>query len=196
MKILLSVFLFALVILLGNCREAPKTTADTVQVSEIDHLQKGKQIATATFATLSTKLQKAMKEGGVQNAVEYCNLAASPLVDSLSKVYDAKIRRTALRVRNVENKPTAKELAQLKAYQAAHDAGEKLEPVTQEVSPGTVAFYAPIPLMPLCEKCHGTVGEQLAEGDHNLIKQLYPDDQAINFKSGDLRGMWSIQFRK
>jgi len=48
--------------------------------------------------------------------------------------------------------------------------------------------------MPLCEKCHGKIGSTLKEADYASIKSLYPEDMAIGYKTGDLRGMWSISF--
>lgn len=190
----LSVLLFLLVLSLGTCSDEGQMIKTTI--NENEYLEKGKSIAAATFATLSGNLQKAMQEGGVQNAVSYCNLAASPLVDSLAKVYKADIRRSAILTRNPANNPTAAELSQFKIYRTTHKAGKTMNPAVQSIDANTVAFYAPIQLMPLCEKCHGVVGETIAAEDYQLIKQLYPQDEAINFKTGDLRGMWSISFQK
>lgn len=148
----------------------------------------------ATFTTLSSNLQKAMKAGGVPNAVKYCNIAASPLVDSLEQLYQVSIKRTSLKVRNPNNQPTEQERQQLQSYQEQFGAGKELKPVIHKIANQT-AFYAPIHVMPLCQKCHGKVGEQLMEKDYELIRELYPSDRAINYKSGDLRGMWRITFR-
>lgn len=195
-------FTFASLIILGilslsYCDQNNSDTADSnTKNSNTAYIQKGKTIASATFATLSGNLQKAMKEGGVPNAIKYCNLNASPLVDSLSQVYKAEIRRTSLKVRNPKNKPTTKELQQLEKYQKSMEAGEALKPLVQEIIPGTIAFYAPIHVMPLCEKCHGKAGETLKEEDYQVIQQHYPEDKATGYASGDLRGMWSISFKK
>jgi hypothetical protein len=196
MKIFVSLFLFAFVLLLGACQEQNSSTVDSGVSSDVDPLAKGKAIASATFVSLSSNLQQAMQQGGIQNAISYCNVAAIPLTDSLSKVHSAEIRRTALRVRNPVNQPSSAERKQLEAYQAAQAAGEALQPVVQNIDAQTVAFYAPIQMMPLCEKCHGSVGGDIAVANYNLIKQLYPTDEGINFTTGDLRGMWSIQFKR
>ncbi len=160
-----------------------------------DYMEDGKKIAYNTFTTLSSNLQKAMKEGGVPNAAKYCNLAASSLVDSLEQIHHVDIKRTSLKVRNQNNKPTQRELDQLNAYQKQFDAKEKLEPSLQQLEKG-MAFYAPIHLMDLCQKCHGKVGETLKSEDYAIIQDLYPDDEAIDFVAGDLRGMWSITFKQ
>ena len=136
-----------------------------------------------------------MQEGGVPNAVKYCNIAASPLVDSLEQIHNVKIKRTSLKVRSNNNQPTAQEKQQLQKYQEAFDNGQALKPIVNEIA-SQATFYAPIHVMPLCQKCHGTVGEELLKDNYELIQSLYPSDSAINYKSGDLRGMWSITFVK
>ena len=60
----------------------------------------------------------------------------------------------------------------------------------------TVAFYAPIKVQDLCLNCHGQPGTDIKAADYDLIKKLYPEDEAVGYKSGDLRGMWSIRFEK
>ena len=149
----------------------------------------------STFATLSGNLQKAMKEGGVSNAIRYCNFAASPLVDSLEKLSHASIKRTSLNVRNPNNHPTDRERDQLLNYQHQDEAGEKLQPVIDRTG-DDVTFYAPIKMMPLCESCHGSVGGKISIEDYGVIEKIYSSDKAVNYKNGDLRGMWSIAFHE
>ena len=47
-----------------------------------------------------------------------------------------------------------------------------------------------------CLQCHGSPGQEIAETDYALVKEKYPNDQAINYKKGDLIGMWHITFNK
>ncbi len=199
MKYFIPLFIFVNVLLFSTCENSNTPAESTDKVEKIDNkvfLKKGQEVAQATFKTLSGNLQKAMKKGGVPNALEYCNLAAMPLVDSLSKVHDAEIRRTSLKVRNPKNRPTPQELEQLQSYEIQSKAGEKLSPVVKEIDPNTIAFYAPISIMPVCERCHGVLGNTLLEKDYEVVKKLYPEDKAIGYMSGDLRGMWSISFKK
>lgn len=187
--IIIACFIF----LFSNCFDTTSSNNTATEASEVDYIEQGQKIAMTTFATLSSNLQKAMKEGGVSNAVQYCNIAASPLVDSLEQIHNVSIKRTSLKVRNPNNEPTEQERQQLQIYQQQFDTGKELKPVVHKATNQTV-FHAPIHVMPLCQKCHGKVGEQLKEKDYELIKNLYPSDSAINYKSGDLRGMWSITF--
>jgi len=192
MKYLLAIGI--LISLLTNCTNKPQEKPDqAISNQEQVYLKKGQTIAAATFATLSTNLQKAIQEGGISNAISYCNLAASPLVDSLEQVYQASIKRTALKVRNPKNTPTPAEVQQLQQYEEQLEAGQDLKPVLNQFEE-QIIFHAPIRIMPLCEQCHGKVGSTLKAENHQLIQSLYPSDQAVDYQTGDLRGMWSISF--
>jgi len=195
--------LFLLGILLSRCSqpaadqqkaENNEGAASLSDEARQEYLKKGKTIASATFAALSGNLQAALKRGDVEEAAPYCQTVAMPLVDSLSEVYDARIRRTSLKVRNPQDEPSTEERRILQAYHRKAEAGEALSPRVELLETGEVGFFAPIHIMPLCLKCHGKVGEDMAEKDYTLIKELYPDDEAIGYAEGDLRGMWSIAF--
>ncbi|MFK8101564.1 MAG: DUF3365 domain-containing protein [Saprospiraceae bacterium] len=181
------------ILLFSNCFDPAPSKNTTKETAVSIYIEQGQKIARMTFATLSSNLQKAMKEGGVSNAIKYCNIAASPLVDSLTQLHKVGIKRTSLKIRNPNNRPTEKERAQLLDYQQQFDAGQALKPIVQKKN-NQIAFYAPIHVMPLCGKCHGQLEKELVEKDYETIQELYPLDKAINYNSGDLRGMWSITF--
>ncbi len=183
------------VLFLANCFHDTSKNESISNADKTKYLQEGKKIAASTFSTLGGNLQKAMKEGGVANALSYCNLNASPLVDSLQQLYNADIKRTSLKIRNPNNNPTNYEQKQLMAYQKQAASGQKLEPIVKKIN-DQIIFHAPIHMMPLCLKCHGKIEEQLLEKDYEHIKNLYPTDQAVNYKSGELRGMWSIRLKE
>lgn len=201
MKVKLLSSVFVLLLVLAACdnkgtgeKAAGEEASALTEAEKEAYLQKGQEIAQATFAALSGRLKAAMQEGGVANAVEYCNVVAYPLVDSLSQVHNAEIRRTSFKVRNPADAPTGAERAVLQAYHDQAEAGEELKPVVKSLDGQGVAFYAPIKIQGLCLSCHGKVGETLQETDYALIKKLYPEDEAVGYELGDLRGMWSVRF--
>jgi hypothetical protein len=159
-------------------------------------LDKGQEITAATFTALGGQLQKALKEGGVQHAIDYCNVKALPITDSLSRLHDALIRRVSFKARNPVNLPSTREIEVMQTYQQAIQAGETPVPMLQELGSNRVAYYAPIIVQDLCLKCHGEVGTDIAEADYSVIKDFYPKDKAVGFHAGDLRGIWSIQLKK
>lgn len=153
------------------------------------YLEQGSAIAAASFTALSGRLMAAIKQGGVSEAVQYCNVAGLPLMDSLSQAHEVSIRRTSLKVRQPKDMPTVAEKKALDQYHAQFAAGEVLKPFVENNT-----FYAPILVSEACLKCHGQLGETLKLEDYDLIKQLYPEDEAIGYVAGDLRGIWSITF--
>lgn len=185
---------------LGLTACGPSTESEAVtEISEAErtaYLDQGKSIAGATFAVLSSRLQTAMGEGGVPEAINYCQLNAYRLVDSLSKVHKATIRRTSLLARNPDDRPSELEREILETYAGEDAAGQELKPMVRALENQEVAFFAPIRTNAFCLNCHGTPGETLKEEDYALIRRHYPEDNAIGYQDGDLRGMWSIRFRR
>lgn len=164
-----------------------------VELDSAKYLKEGGEIAQATFKVLSQNLQNAMAEGGVENALKFCNVNAMPITDSLAKHYNVEIKRTSHKVRNPNNNPTSQEQVVLENFLSKEKI---LKPLVQQSEDGSVAFYAPIVMKGLCVTCHGQVGSTLAEKDYQIIQSLYPEDKATGFNVDELRGMWSITFNK
>lgn len=160
---------------------------------EQPYLDKGAEVSSIVFKNLSGKLKSALTEQGVVGAVKYCNLAASPLVDSLSTVLHVDIRRTSHKTRNSSNAPTELESSILSEYLSSGETGEM--PAPKVIKEGDeIHYFAPIFLMDNCLKCHGTPGQEMANADYKIIRDLYPQDEAVGFSAGDLRGIWSLTF--
>lgn len=175
------------VVLFGSC----SNQSDSVE--ESSKLEQGKEIAGKSFQALSGKLMQAMGNGGPENAIGFCNVEALPLTDSLAKHFGVTIKRSALKYRNAENKPDSSELAALIQYSEEIAQGDQPKPYMIHVN-GKEKFIAPIPTKSLCLVCHGVPGVNITEAVAEKINETYPDDMAIGFQEGDLRGIWSITF--
>lgn len=143
---------------------------------------------------LKTRLMSAMQDGGPISAITVCADEAPAIAAAVSAETGLQVGRTAPRVRNSDNAPDAWEQAQLSEFQTAIASGA--DPTTLvssavvELDGEQVFRWAkPIVLEAQCATCHGvTVGpEILAE-----IAARYPEDAAIGFSPGDLRGMFSV----
>lgn len=176
----------------GSSSQNSQTQTQATTLDTAKYKKQGMEIAMSTFKALSGQLKSALREGGVANAAQYCNTVAYPLVDSLSEVHQATIRRTSRKIRNPKDAPTPREEEMLDVYHAKVEAGERPSPQLRQLANGEIAFYAPIMMQELCLKCHGKLGETLKAEDYALIQSLYPEDEAIGYAAGDLRGMWSI----
>jgi hypothetical protein len=156
----------------------------------------GLEIVKSTFGVLSSALQLRLEDGEVTDAVSYCNAAAYPLTDSLSKAHGAEIRRTSNKVRNPANALSDIEKPVFEAFLDEMNAGTEPRGKAIRMEDGMVHYFQPIFLQPMCMNCHGVVGEQVKTEDYQLIASLYPNDQAVGYKPGELRGMWSITFKQ
>ena len=167
---------------------------ETVPVDTAAVIQEGRAIVQSTFGTLSSNLSGALNEGGVSHALEFCNIEAMPLTDSLSTHYGIEIRRASHRPRNPQNQADSLELASIKAYINQLEENGELKPFVYSRR-GQILFHATIRIAgDLCLNCHGDPGTDIAQTDLEVIRNLYPEDEATGFELGELRGIWSIGF--
>lgn len=154
----------------------------------------GNNIARVSFEAISGNLKAAASDGGVTNAIQFCNMNALPLTDSLSKIFNAKIKRSSLRLRNPGNQPDSLEAYMLDLYLQIQKMRNPLVGKTLLANNGDVRYFAPIILKAQCLKCHGVIGTDIKDETYAIIKEHYPIDQAVDFQEGELRGIWSINF--
>ena len=154
----------------------------------------GDKIAMASFESLSGNLKAAASTGGIANAIQFCNMNALPLTDSLSKTFNAKIKRSSLKLRNLGNQPDSLEAYMLDLYAQILKMKKPMVGKTLLTNNNDVRYFAPIILKSQCLKCHGVIGQDVKNETYAIIKEHYPNDAAVDFKEGDLRGIWSINF--
>ena len=188
-NILLALGLF----ILNSCQFGKRELSDTEKEK---YLNQGQEIVASSSTALMGQLRAALERGGVEEAVKFCSIAAQPITDSLSLLYDADLKRTSLRFRNSLNAPDSEEREVLEKYQKQFEADEALVPFVDVNSEGNPVYYSPIRIMPLCLQFHGNIGTDIRQVDYDLILSKYPNDIATGFTENDLRGMWSIAFRE
>jgi hypothetical protein len=150
---------------------------------------RGGEITAAAGKTLVSTVQQQMAEGGVQQAINFCQLNALPITDSLSQIQGVSIKRTALKLRSYKNAPDSLERAVLNNYVTS----KNFEPQLMASKTGAV-YFEPIMLKGFCQTCHGTPGESMTLETDSIIKSIYHADAATGFAEGDFRGMWAIYF--
>jgi len=188
--------LFLIVFLITSCgQRGEKQSSQKEESIKQEYLQKGEEIANLTQSELLINVSNAIKKGGPGYAIEFCNLRALTLKDSLSQLYNCQIRRIALKYRNPVDKPqTEKEEKQLNQYKLAYEKGETIKPEVYLYS-DRIEYYQPITIaMEACLKCHGDPGKQISEETLEKIKERYPNDLATGFAMNDFRGAWKITF--
>ena len=124
-------------------------------------------------------------------AVTFCSENAK---DVAKKVFanfpsDVKVRRTALKYRNPDNKPDETDSKTMKEIVAAMKAGTfNKKPVVVKMPDGTTRVYAPLMVEKSCTTCHGDTAKMNPEV-LKVIKKKYPNDLATGFKEHDFRGV-------
>ena len=139
----------------------------------------------------------AMKTGGPEYAIDFCNLRAMEIKDSLSRLNNCQIQRIALKYRNPLDKPQSKKEEDiLYQYQLANQKGDSIKPKVY-LFDDRIEYYQPILINKgSCLICHGKPGKQIAEETLEKIKARYPNDLATGFALNDFRGAWKITFMK
>lgn len=192
MKTTYTLLVLALVTLFTSCTETKKE-AEKKSIDLSAYTEKGKMIAMNTQKLLGKNLKGAMKSGGPVAALEFCNAKASPLTAEMEQKFNATIKRVSDKNRNVNNAPNEVEAKIIADYITSLQAGKEIKPITQEGKDGKVHFYAPIKVKGLCLTCHG---DAIAQPVDSILKVKYPNDKAIGYKAGELRGIWSITMDK
>ena len=168
-------------------RQQASITDSTLTYEEL-----GLKYALSTKAELGKNLMGAIQKKGTLAAVEFCNVKAYPLTDSMSIVHNANIKRVSDKPRNPNNQANSSELIHISKFKK--DISANLEPkAIIEETDDTVQFYYPIVTNTMCLQCHGKAVQPEV---YKRIKALYPKDQAIGYIENEVRGIWSISFNK
>jgi cytochrome c553 len=151
---------------------------------------KALQIIGVFASQLKGELVSAIKQGGFESGVEVCKAKAPKIAESLS-TDGWLVGRTSLRVRNIENSPDlweAKILNQFAAQLANGASVNKLS--TSVIQDDQFRMMKAIPTGSVCMACHGSSVDKVTA---QKINKLYPQDNAVGYSIGDLRGAFTIQ---
>ena len=189
--------LFIISFMITSCGINEQNAAQKEESIKQEYLQKGGEIVNVTQSELLKNVSHAMKIGGPGYAIEFCNLRAMQLKDSLSRLNNCQIRRIAIKYRNPLDMPQTKtEKDQLYLYQVANQKGESIKPKVY-LFDDRIEYYQPIIIENgACLICHGIPEIQIAEETIEKIKARYPNDLATGFALNDFRGAWKITFMK
>ena len=192
MKSVISCLLFIVFILIISCNSKQKEKISSEVYSE--YAQKGNEISGKAQGVLLANVSSAMQKGGPEYAIEFCNLQASSLIDSLSKANNCTISRVSVKNRNPGNNLKNKKERQLWDHYAEKlKSGNVSDTLLR--SEDALVYYKPIKTaMPACLKCHGAPGEDIQTATFQKIEELYPNDKATGYNLNEFRGMWKIAF--
>ena len=213
MKTMLPVFMLGVVLLTASCQRDPGHGFPVPEAKAADlnppvepalppaieknvH-EKGQAIAAQAFGVLSSRLDKAIADAGYTNAIEFCSVHGIALTSAVGVTNKVVLRRVTHRTRNVENRADTNELALIRHFESELSKGATPKPVVSANKPGLFTYYSPIVLsLQFCLSCHGQPGTDIKPEVLAQIKTTYPADTATGFKLGQVRGLWSVDFKR
>ena len=180
--------LIVLLVVLSACEPS-------LSEKEIRHYrEQGDEIVLSASEKLSGTLMSKMKEGGALEAIGFCHQSALPITKKMAAYHDVELKRTSLKIRNPENLPNEEELKVLHYYEDKLSEGKELNPLVSLDLSGRPHYFAPIRVQKKCLMCHGTPKQEVLPVIDSILGIKYPEDLAIGYREGDLRGIWSISF--
>ena len=160
-----------------------------------EQVGEARKLASALRERLNEQLVDALETDGPIGAIDVCALAAPAIADEISDESGMTVGRTALRLRNPNNRPDAWEQTKLVEFQAAFAGGAdpgsvEAAEIIDSATGHQFRWMKAIPLGGECTVCHGT------DVDSNLLTAIqarYPEDAAVGFEMGELRGAFTVK---
>lgn len=144
--------------------------------------------AKALLGTLKERLVTVMGAEGPEAAAKVCSEEAQALTARVAAEKGIAVGRASLRLRNPANAGPDWVQAWLteQGERPAEGVGPRAE-VVQTAEGAVARVILPIPVAEPCLACHGPA-EGIAAPVKDLLARSYPDDKAVGYAAGDLRG--------
>lgn len=146
--------------------------------------------AAQIIATFQQQLKKELMGGlskGATEAIDICQTKAQLIASELSKD-GVIVGRASLKQRNHATVIPDWVQPQLEYYMRTER--DNAQPRYVEIDAKRKGYVQPIYIQAPCLKCHG---EYLAPAIKEKLTQFYPQDQAINYKQGQFRGVFWLE---
>lgn len=160
-------------------------------------LTDARKVASSVPPRLLQVLTEEIAKGGPESAILVCSEKAPQMAKAASEQSGWTIRRVSLRNRNPKAVPDDWERAALEEFDRRAAAGEN--PANLEFSAlvekggGKEARYMKaLPVQQVCLACHGPT-DKIAPDVSAKLRTLYPDDKAVGYNIGQVRGAMTIR---
>lgn len=180
----------------AGCARERSAIADQPPVADSATVARAQAAANTLGPDLAAMLQGAIREGGPVSAVAVCADSAQART-ARHAVDGIAIRRVGTRVRNPANAPDTLE-ARVLAYLAEQKAAGTMPSEVIEVArtgldgAWELRYVRPIALQEFCTTCHGAE-ENIPPAVRTIIAERYPNDAAVGYAAGDLRGAITVR---
>ncbi len=179
----------------GSDSAEPSRKKSTNTITDGKSKEIGQKISQAAQKQLGKNLKNAINEGGYAYAVSFCRIKAETITDSVGTAYQVSVDRVSDQRRNPSNNASEEERNYIAQYKRAFRDMLDWSPKLISTS-DTYTYYTPIITQPLCLNCHGDPEADITLETLERLQSEYPQDQAVGYKIGEVRGMWKIQWDK
>jgi hypothetical protein len=156
---------------------APQTKQQEIAVAARDKM----------FGALFQELMTSMASVGPAKSIAVCQEKAPQIASQVSEESGVRIGRTSIQLRNTDNRPP--KWAEMFVQERV---GEE---VLVELPDEALGVLLPIRLNATCTVCHGK-SEEIAPEVQRALRASYPQDKAVGFAEGDLRGYFWVEVPK
>ena len=140
---------------------------------------------------LGKVLMSTIQSEGHIAAIAVCNEQAPQIASAVSEELGLEVSRTAVKVRNPNNSPSAEQKRILEDFEHLWSKNKENPPTaTYTDDDGGKVWMKAIVMQPQCSACHGSSVEPELQ---QAINERYPNDQATGFEVGNIRGAFVVK---
>jgi len=173
--------------------------AESQNKEHAKYIEESRKTAQEFIQTLGGTLKKQLELGGPESALGVCKQVAPALAAEYSK-NGKVVKRVSLKARNaMQGTPDEWEKDMLESFDGNQQQGKPIgEMEVVQVTSGAdgrwFRYMKAIPAQAMCMQCHGQPTD-ISAGVRSLLLMEYPQDKAIGYSIGQVRGAISIKHR-
>lgn len=185
----------AVMAILNGCSGESKqeSNAQPTAINPNTVAQQAAETITARYQRdLKAAVLAAMNAGGAVYAITACETKAPEIAAAHGNEGVWTITRVSDRPRVPSHMASSHELEVLQKFaDTVSPMTYYTEWITTPTGESTYVYYESIRIGEICTNCHGNQ-EKLAQGVPERLAELYPQDNALGYEVGDLRGMFVV----
>lgn len=190
---MLGKFSVSLVLFFASC--VPTVQAEVAPKAMLDE---SRSVANQIVNQIRGELIRELDRTGPVRAITVCKYSVPEITSNLSRQTGMRVTRVALRPRNKAlGEPDAWEQRVLLDFENRVAKGEKADAleyheIVEEPAGRVFRYMKSLATTQACLLCHGP-SAQLSEGVRALLATEYPNDRAVEYNNGQVRGAVSVK---
>lgn len=161
-------------------------------------VEESRKVSGQLLGQIRGELVKELERTGPIRAIVVCKYSVPEITSNISRQTGMRVTRVALKPRNrALAEPDSWEQKVLLDFEKRLANGERAEALeffekVDEPAGRAFRYMKAIPMTQACMACHGPV-KTLSEGIRAQLAAEYPNDKAVEYEVGQLRGAVSVK---